>query len=77
MKRTAATLRAAAIIRSASPTLEAEDPAGFAGAVDDLLDDWECEAAQERAERGIPEDSPTVANCDDWGTGEGRYHGRI
>lgn len=24
-----------------------------------------------------PEDSPTVANCDDWGTGEGRYHGRI
>lgn len=24
-----------------------------------------------------PEDSPTVANCDDWGTGEGAYHGRI
>lgn len=23
------------------------------------------------------EDTPTVANCDDWGTGEGRYHGRI
>lgn len=24
-----------------------------------------------------PEDSPTVDNCDDYGTGEGRYHGRM
>jgi len=23
------------------------------------------------------EDTPSVVNCDDWGTGEGRYHGRI
>lgn len=23
------------------------------------------------------EDTPMVANCDDWGTGEGRYHGRM
>lgn len=25
----------------------------------------------------MPDDAPTVANCDDWGTGEGRYHGRM
>jgi len=25
----------------------------------------------------IIEDTPTGQNCDDWGTGEGRYHGRI
>jgi hypothetical protein len=24
-----------------------------------------------------PDDTPSLANCDDWGTGEGRYHGRI
>lgn len=23
------------------------------------------------------EDTPMVANCDDWGTGEGRFHGRM
>lgn len=27
--------------------------------------------------RDAEEDSPTVENCDDWGTGEGKYHGRI
>lgn len=25
----------------------------------------------------VPDDTPRLANCDDWGTGEGRYHGRI
>ncbi len=29
----------------------------------------------------VPEDSPCIEdgvhNCNDWGTGEGRYHGRI
>lgn len=25
----------------------------------------------------LPDDTPTVANCDDWGTGEGRWHGRM
>lgn len=24
-----------------------------------------------------PDDTPSLSNCDDWGTGEGRYHGRI
>jgi hypothetical protein len=24
-----------------------------------------------------PEDTPTIENCDDCGTGEGRYHGRM
>lgn len=23
------------------------------------------------------DDTPSLANCDDWGTGEGRYHGRM
>jgi hypothetical protein len=28
-------------------------------------------------ERDTPEDTPSLENCDDWGTGEGKYHGRI
>ena len=42
---------------------------------------------QERAERierewarmdtSVPDDTPSLANCDDWGTGEGRFHGRM
>lgn len=51
----------------------------------ELVHDWVAEEEAERelqlAERrtlyGYPEDTLCVANCDDWGTGEGRYHGRI
>lgn len=35
-----------------------------------------CEDMALEQEEGI-EDSPCIANCDDAGTGEGRYHGRI
>lgn len=34
------------------------------------LEDSDCD-------EDVPEDSPTIAHCDDWGTGEGRFHGRI
>lgn len=51
--------------------------------------DWSAHATEQEAndylveqygldeQREPPEDSPTVENCDDWGTGEGRYHGRM
>lgn len=46
----------------------------------DLATDWCHEEAQFRAENPI-EDSPCLEdgrdNCDDHGTGEGRWHGRI
>ncbi|WP_394475074.1 hypothetical protein [Ralstonia mannitolilytica] len=45
--------------------------------VQDILCDWAAEDAHEREINGEPEDTPCVAHCDDWGTGEGRYHGRI
>lgn len=32
---------------------------------------------QRRPDDEIPEDTPSIPNCDDWGTGEGRYHGRM
>lgn len=31
----------------------------------------------EREGLDTPDDTPSLANCDDWGTGEGRYHGRM
>lgn len=34
-------------------------------------------AGMSDADDDFIEDTPAVANCDDWGTGEGRYHGRI
>lgn len=53
------------------------DPDIFDEAVQDLILDWEQEAARD----GLPYDSPRIEdgvdNCNDWGTGEGRYHGRI
>ena len=33
-------------------------------------------ARQARSER-CEDDTPSLENCDDWGTGEGQYHGRI
>lgn len=49
-------------------------PEERASAAQELFQDWMAEAARERAEI---EDTPSLENCDDAGTGEGRYHGRI
>lgn len=35
------------------------------------------QAAEEREAFGYPEDTPSLQSCDQWGTGEGRYHGVI
>lgn len=45
--------------------------------VQDILFDWAAEEAHDREINGEPDDTPCVAHCDDWGTGEGRYHGRM
>lgn len=45
--------------------------------VEDTLSDWAQEATEDRELRGIPYDTPSIANCDDAGTGEGQYHGRM
>lgn len=37
-----------------------------------IVDDWYADATEE-----FREDTPCVEHCDDWGTGEGRFHGRI
>jgi hypothetical protein len=44
---------------------------------DRLAQMWGGNFHDENEDEDEPEDSPTLANCDDWGTGEGRYHGRI
>jgi hypothetical protein len=43
----------------------------------DILREWAEAAAIDREMSGIPEDSPSVESCDTWGTGEGRFHGRM
>jgi len=51
---------------------------GYDGdSINDILYDAAQEAAEDRELRGTPEDSPSLSNCDDAGTGEGRYHGRM
>lgn len=40
-------------------------------------DDGEEGYPGEELEREEPEDTPTLENCDDAGTGEGRWHGRM
>ena len=46
--------------------------------VEDILHDWAREAAEDAELRGDTEHLENgVHNCDDFGTGEGRYHGRI
>ena len=44
--------------------------------IDDLLNDWAFEDARERAEQGY-DDCPQLETCDDAGTGEGRWMGRV
>lgn len=46
-------------------------------AVDEVLLDWAAEAAHDREVYGEPDDTPCLESCDQWGTGEGRYHGVI
>lgn len=49
--------------------------------VDSILSEWSAEAAHDREVFGEPDDTPCLEsgrdNCDDYGTGEGRYHGRM
>jgi hypothetical protein len=67
----------AAALREAQRRYPDSSPEDLEDEVSDILVDWEVEAAQDRELRGIPEDTSTACNCDDWGTGEGAYHGRI
>lgn len=53
------------------------DPDLLEKEIDAVLDDWRADVAHDREVFGEPEDTPCVENCDDWGTGEGAYHGRI
>ncbi|MBS1833483.1 MAG: hypothetical protein JST65_12240 [Acidobacteria bacterium] len=46
-------------------------------AATDIYNEWEADAAWERQEFGDHDDTPSLATCDDAGTGEGRYHGRM
>ncbi|MBX4004307.1 hypothetical protein [Ralstonia pickettii] len=46
---------------------------GLSEEVESILYEWSCEEELDCE----PDDTPSVANCDDWGTGEGRYHGRM
>ncbi len=43
----------------------------------DVLREWAADAALDRELYGEPDDTPCLQSCDDWGTGEGRYHGRM
>lgn len=49
--------------------------------VEDELDEAQSDEPYLGAERwhgpdATPDDTPSLSNCDDWGTGEGRWHGR-
>lgn len=70
--------RAEAEVRRISPDLDAED---FDEAVQELLQEWESEAAADRELHGLPLDTACIEsgrdNCNDWGAGEGQFHGRI
>lgn len=53
----------------------------FDEAVDEILREWHIDATNDFEMFGGPEDTDCIEsgrdNCDDWGTGEGAYHGRI
>ena len=53
------------------------DPDLLEEEIDAVLEDWAGDVAHDLSVFGEPEDTPSVENCDDWGTGEGQYHGRI
>jgi hypothetical protein len=62
--------RALIMARRSYPHKSAEE-------VQEIADEWVLDACDDEP----PEDSPCLENgrdnCDDWGTGEGRYHGRV
>ena len=45
--------------------------------IQEVLAEWAASDAEYYREGRGPEELDSVANCDDWGTGEGRFHGRI
>lgn len=45
--------------------------------VDDLIADWKREDEAERLDAGCRLEDEGLENCDDAGTGEGRFHGRF
>jgi hypothetical protein len=49
-------------------------PEEIAEVASDLFHDWMEDAARERESI---EDTPCLESCDQWGAGEGRYHGVI
>lgn len=55
----------------------ADDPEELESEIRELLSDWAADEAADREMFGGPDEAESVANCDDWGTGEGRFHGRI
>ena len=64
--------------REALIRVQGSDDAGLlADAVTEVLEEWAEEAARDREQFGEPYETEVVESCDDAGTGEGRYHGRI
>lgn len=55
----------------------AEQAAMVEDRIADELHDEAVEMAEWRELHGDREDTPCIASCDMWGTGEGRYHGVI
>lgn len=70
--------RALAEVQRKYPELSGSD---LDEAVDELIQDWAAEDAHDRECFGDPDDTPHLEsgrhNCDDWGTGEGQFHGRM
>lgn len=63
--------------REAAHRLRGSSPDEINDLADEILDEWMVDVMRDRADQPIPEDSPCIQSCDDWGTGEGRYHGRM
>ena len=61
--------------------LDDDTEADIQAMVEDELADEDYEAARDLAEHremfGYPEDTPCLQSCDDCGTGEGQFHGRM
>lgn len=66
---------AIARLRAGGEAAPTEDE--IADAMADVLADWAADAALDRELYGEPDETESVAHCDDYGTGEGRFHGRM
>ncbi len=69
-------------VREAQRRLSADaDPLDIAELAVEIIDEWRAEAAHDREQFGEVEDTPCFENgrdnCNDWGTGEGQFHGRM